>query len=227
MTKITYLIPVFNEVKTIEKAINNIKSIKYSKKEILVIDNGSTDGSQNIIKKIKGIKKILRKKNLGIGKTHIDAFNKATGKYLFRYDSDLEYDHLKSIYILKYAEKNNLDMVFASRLKKSDNLIKKIIERPAYMATCLCTFFINSLYKKKFNDIIGTKLFKIKTIKKIPITCFNNGFDFQHTSRIVKRRFRIGEVFIKYKPRKEGEKKIKFYHMVNAIYEIFKVKFFN
>ena len=227
MEKITYLIPVFNEYKTVGKAINNIKKINYPKKEILVIDNGSTDGSQNIIKKIRGIKKILRKKNLGEGKTHQEAFKKATGKYLFRYDSDLEYDHLRSIHMLKFAEKNNLDVIFASRLKKKQNIIKVLIKRPAYIATYICTFLINKFYNKKFNDIIGTKLYKVKVIKKIPITSFHQGFDFSHTSKILKMKLKIGEIFIKYKPRKEGKAKIKFYHMFNAIYEIFKVKFFN
>lgn len=227
MKKITYLIPVYNEFKTIKKAIDNIKKIKYSKKEIIVIDNGSTDGSQNIIKKINGIKKILRKKNLGEGKTHEVAFKKATGKYLFRYDSDLEYDHNKSIYMLKFAEKNNLDVIFASRLKNNQNIIKNLIKRPAYIATYICTFLINKFYNKKFNDIIGTKLYKINAVKKIPITTFNQGFDFNYTSKILKMNLKIGEIFIKYTPRKEGKSKIRFYHMFNAIYEIFKVKFFN
>ena len=58
MSKITYLITVYNEIKTVKKSIEDILNIKYKKKEIIIIDNGSTDGSQNIIKKYTKIKKL-------------------------------------------------------------------------------------------------------------------------------------------------------------------------
>jgi glycosyltransferase involved in cell wall biosynthesis len=226
MEKITYLIPVYNECKTIEKAIKNIKNIDYPKKEIIVIDNGSTDGSQKIIKKINGIKKILRKKNLGVARTIQECLQKSTGDYIFIYDSDLEYDHLRSIYMLRYAKKRKLDLVMGSRMKKNYSMIKKIIERPANIATFLCTFMINKFYNKKFIDTIGAKLYKVNTIKKVPIDCFNAGFEFNFTSKILKMKFNVGEVFINYKPRKEGIKKIKFYHLANAIFQIIKIRFF-
>ena len=62
MKKITYIITVYNEVKTEEKAIEGIIQLKFRNKEIIVIDNGSNDGSQEIINKFSNIKKILRKK---------------------------------------------------------------------------------------------------------------------------------------------------------------------
>jgi glycosyltransferase involved in cell wall biosynthesis len=223
--KITYLIPVFNEVKTISKAINNIKKINYPKKEILVIDNGSTDGSRNIIKKIKGIKKILRKKNLGIAETNKYAFKKAKGEYIFRYDADLEYDYKKSINILKFAERKKLDVVFLSRLKKNDKIFLKVISRPRFIATFVITFFINLFYDKKFTDVIGTKLYRTKIIKKVPIDTHAKGFEFAFISRILKMKLRVDEKFINYRPRKYGESALKFYDLLNALYQIFKIKF--
>jgi hypothetical protein len=86
---------------------------------------------------------------------------------------------------------------------------------------------INIFYKKNFTDIIGAKLYKKSSILKIPINSYHYGFDFEFLSRACKKKLEINEVPIKYKPRKKfSEKKIKFYHMVNALYEIFKVKFF-
>ena len=86
---------------------------------------------------------------------------------------------------------------------------------------------INKFYNRKFTDIIGAKLYKIKSIKKIPINSYHMGFDFEFISRICKNNYKIGEVYIKYKPREiSKDKKIKFYHMFIAFYEIFKVKFF-
>jgi glycosyltransferase involved in cell wall biosynthesis len=225
MKKITYLIPCYNEVDTIDKAIMNIKNISYPRKEIIVIDNGSNDGSQEIIKKIKGIKKILRKKNLGIGMTIQEGFKISKGAFFFIYDSDLEYDHLRSIYMMRYAERNKLDVVFGSRFKKNDSMIIKIIKRPYFFGTVICTYLINKFYNKNFTDIIGAKLFRIAVIRKVAVDNFHAGYDFNFTSKILKMKLNVGEVFIKYKPREKGEKKIKYYHLFNAIYQIFKVKF--
>jgi glycosyltransferase involved in cell wall biosynthesis len=225
MTKITYLIPVFNEVKTISEAINNIKKINYPKKEILVIDNGSTDGSKNIIKKIKGIKKILRKENLGIAETIRYAFKEAKGKYIFRYDADLEYDYKKSINILKFAERKKLDVVFLSRLKKNNKNFLKVITRPRFIATLIITFLINLIYGKKFTDVIGTKLYRTKIIKKVPIDTVTMGFEFAFISRILKMKLKVDEKFINYTPRKYGESVLKFYDLFNALYQILRIKF--
>jgi hypothetical protein len=85
---------------------------------------------------------------------------------------------------------------------------------------------INKFYNKQFIDTIGAKLYKVSTIKKVPIDCFNAGFEFNFTSKILKMKFNVGEVFINYKPRKEGIKKIKFYHLANAIFQIIKIRFF-
>jgi glycosyltransferase involved in cell wall biosynthesis len=227
MLKITYLITVFNEVKTINESIERIIDIKYKKKEIIIIDNGSTDGSQNIIKKYLKVKKIIRKKNMGYGKTVEEGIKNSTGEYIYIHNSDLEYDEKKSISMMNFAIRKNLDVVLGSRLKNKKNKIKLLIEKPSYLATIICTFLINKFYNKKFTDIIGAKLYKVKTIQEIPIDSFHMGFDFQFMSRICKRNLKIGELNIKYKPRKIlRDKKIKFYHILIALYQIFKVKFF-
>jgi hypothetical protein len=163
---------------------------------------------------------------MGMGKTIQECIKKSTGDYIFIYDSDLEYDHYRSIYMARYAKKRKLDVVMGSRMKRKYSMIKKAIERTANIATFICNFLINKFYNKKFTDIIGAKLYRVKSIKKIPIDCFNEGFEFNFTSKILKMKLNVAEIFINYEPRKEGVKKIKFYHMVNAIYQIIKIKFF-
>jgi glycosyltransferase involved in cell wall biosynthesis len=233
MLKITYLITVYNEIKTVKKAIQDIIDIKYPNKEIIIIDNASTDGSQLIIKNFKNkrnkIKKILRKKNLGFGRSINEGVNNAKGDYIYIQYSDLEYDHKRSIYMMNYAAKNNLDVVLGSRLKKkTESIVRTIINKPSYLATIFSTLLINIFYGQKFTDIIGAKLYKKESIKKINSTSFYEGYDFELISRICKKKLKIGEVSIKYTPRKNSsEKKIKFYHIFNAIYQIFKVKVFN
>ena len=227
MIKLTYVVLVWNEVKTIKKAIEDVQKIKYPNKEIIVIDNNSTDGTKNILKKIKNIKKIYRKKNLGAGKSCVTGIKKAKGEYIFIQFSDLEYDHNRSIDMLNYAMKNNLDIVLGSRLKNKKSIYKMIIRKPSYLATIITTFLINILYKKKFTDIIGAKLYKTQSVKKIPVNSFHTGFDFEFISRACVRKLKIGEISVKYKQRKNSSnKKIKFYNIFNAFYEIFKVKIF-
>ena len=156
-----------------------------------------------------------------------EGFKISKGAFFFIYDSDLEYDHLRSIYMMKYAERNKLDVVFGSRFKKNDSMIIKIIKRPYFFGTVICTYLINKFYNKNFTDIIGAKLFRIAVIRKVAVDNFHAGYDFNFTSKILKMKLNVGEVFIKYKPREKGEKKIKYYHLFNAIYQIFKVKFLN
>jgi glycosyltransferase involved in cell wall biosynthesis len=234
MIKITYIITVYNEVKTVEKAVQDILDLKYPNKEIIIIDNGSKDGSQKLIKKIsdrekkKKIIKIFRKYNQGFGKSVTEGIKKATGDYIYIQYSDLEYDHKRSIYMLKFALKNNLDVVLGSRLKNNqDSIFKIIANKPAYLATLICTFLINIFYRHNFTDIIGGKFYKTQSIRNIKTDSYHMGFDFEFMSRICKEKLKIGEVSIKYTPRKNSsEKKIKFYHMLIALYEIFKVKIF-
>ena len=227
MKKLTFVVLVWNEVKTIKKAIDDVKKIKYSNKEIIVIDNASTDGTKEILKKIRNIKIIYRKKNLGAGQSTLTGIQKAKGEYVFIQFSDLEYDHFRSIYMMNYAIKNNLDIVFGSRLKNKKSLLNLVYKKPAYLATILTTFLINVFYNKKFTDIIGAKLYKKKSIKRVPTNSFHSGFDFEFISRACKRNLKIGEVSINYTPRLNSkDKKIKFYNMFGALYQIFKVKIF-
>ena len=129
--------------------------------------------------------------------------------------------------MMNYAIKNNFDIVFGSRLKNKKSIMKLVYEKPSYLATILTTFLINIFYKKKFTDIIGAKLYKKDSVKNIPSNSFHTGFDFEFISRACKRNLKIGEISIKYKPRiNSKDKKIKFYHIFNALYEIFKVKIF-
>ena len=227
MTKLTFIVLVWNEVKTIRQAIEDVQNLKYPDKEIIVIDNNSTDGTVEVLRKIKKIKIIYRKKNLGAGQSTITGIKKAKGEYIYIQFSDLEYDHKRSIDMLNCAIKNDLDIVLGSRLKNKKSIYNLIIKKPAYLATILTTFLINIFYNKKFTDIIGAKLYKTETVRKIPFNSFHTGFDFEFISRACKRNLKIGEISIKYKARANWrEKKIKFYNIFNALYEIFKVKFF-
>ena len=228
---ITFLIPIYNEVKTVRQAIEETLEINIQNKEIIIIDNNSTDGSKNIIEEYrnnKDVKIINQIKNLGFGNSIQDGFNNSSNEFIYIQYGDLEYDINKCIEMLTLIKKKNLDVVFASRLKNIETfreMFKELLKKPSYLATLLCTFMINLFYGKKLTDIIGTKLYRRKTIQPIIPKISGQGFDFELVSLICKNQLNIEEVFIDYTPRKNSsEKKIKFYHLFNAIYAILKIK---
>ena len=233
MNYLTFIIPVFNEVKTLEKAINEVLAIKDIKKEIIIIDNNSDDGSKEIINKYllnNQVKSIMKNKNLGYGDSIKKGIEQAKGDLIYIQYADLEYD-IESLYeMIENLTKNNFDFVFGERYTKLNNynFLKELIHRPSYLGTFITTNLINIFYNKNFKDIIGSKLYKKEKIKKIQIKSNGQGFDFELVSKICKQNYNVGKTFVKYRPRENSkEKKIKFYHMFVAIYEIFRVKLFD
>ena len=229
---ITFLIPIYNEVKTVRKAIEETIKLEVPFKEIIIIDNNSSDGSKNIINEYKDIENIhiiYQKKNLGFGNSIQDGFIKSSHEFIYIQYGDLEYDINTSIEMLKKIKDKNLDVIFASRLKNintTKDVIKELFKKPSYLATLFCTFLVNWLYGKKFTDIIGTKLYRKKAIQPIIPKTSGQGFDFELVSLICKKNLNVEEVNIDYTPRENSsDKKIKFYHIFNAIYGILKIKF--
>tara|TARA_B110000971_G_scaffold210662_1_gene238106 strand:+ start:184 stop:885 length:702 start_codon:yes stop_codon:yes gene_type:complete len=229
---ITFLIPIYNEVKTVRKAIEETIKLEVPFKEIIIIDNNSSDGSKNIINEYKDIENIhiiYQKKNLGFGNSIQDGFIKSSHEFIYIQYGDLEYDINTSIEMLKKIKDKNLDVIFASRLKNintTKDVIKELFKKPSYLATLFCTFLVNWFYGKKFTDIIGTKLYRKKAIQPIIPKTSGQGFDFELVSLICKKNLNVEEVNIDYTPRENSsDKKIKFYHIFNAIYGILKIKF--
>jgi len=233
--KVSFIIPVYNEVKTVKRAIQDILDLEIKNKEIIIIDNGSTDGSVDIIKSYESYEDIfifLKKSNTGYGSSIKKAFEMSSGKYAYIQYADLEYDQKSCFEMYDEAEKKNLDVIFGSRFKHNIKINLEMVSiikaKPSYLATFVCTFLINFFYKKDFKDIIGGKFYNLNSIRKININSNGQGFDFELVSKLCKFKFKIGEVFVNYIPRKNSsEKKIKFYHMFVALYQIFRVKLFN
>lgn len=230
--KLTVIIPVYNEKKTIQKAIEEAKNL-HIEKEIIVVDNSSTDGTKEILKNLKddSIKIIFQPQNHGYGQSVITGASLAKGEFIYTHQSDLEYD-IECVYrMLDISEKKNLDYVLGSRLYKktsSASIFSLVKKRPYYLGTIISTFLINLLYRSNFTDIIGTRLYRASSFRKVNIKSRGNHFDFEVASKFCKVGFKIEEVPVSYKPRgkKEG-KKVKPIVIIPAIIAIFKVKFFD
>ncbi len=227
---VTIIIQVFNEKTTIIQSIEEVKLLKINK-EIIVIDNHSTDGTREILKNLKddSIQIIFHPRNLGVGGTVQTAIKAAKGDYLHFFHADLEYKAEDVQLMLQKAEKENLDAVFGSRLSQKKHLSKitLIKERPFVLGTFIATSLINRWYKKNLTDIIATKLMKVEALKEINCEFTNQGSEFEIASKLCKSGYKIGEVPVSYNPRSHREgKKIKATDMIPALYALIKVRFF-
>ena len=230
--KLTILIGCFNEKLTIHKVIEQAKEINLDK-EIIVIDNCSTDGTREILESLKNdkaLKIILHSKNMGVGYSAIEGINLAQGDFIYGLGADLEYK-MEDVYkMIEKIESENLDAVFGSRLieRKSISRYQLIKERPYWLGTIIATFLINILFHRSFTDIIGTNLVKTNILRALNCKFSNQAFAFELVSKLCKKRYKIGEVPIWYKSRthKDG-KTIMALDIIPALFAIFKVKFFN
>ena len=221
--KISVIIPVFNEVNYIKKVIDNV----YAKKkefdlEIIVSDDGSTDGTLDLIKNNNKIDKFITKKNEGKGSAIINALKYVTGDLVLIQDADFEYSPDDYKLLIDPFIKDNADVVYGSRFQGSSK--KRIIYYKNRLANFFLTHLSNLFTNLNFSDVeCGFKVFKTEVLKKINLQEKSFGFEIETTMKISKLNLRIFEVGVSYLGRtKEEGKKIGFKDGIQAIYLIFK-----
>lgn len=228
MPKLTVIVTCFNERPTIARAVEEAKNLAIDK-EIIIVDNGSTDGSREILMSLNdgSLKIVFQPKNLGFGQSVKTGAAMAGGEFIYIQYADLEYDIECAYRMLTLAEEKGLDAVFGSRLYNNKKDIFSLIrERPYYLGTLITTFMINLFYGKKFTDIIGTRLYRTSSFRKLNIESNGMAFDFEVVGKVCKSGFRVEEVPVLYKPRSVWEgKKITPAHIIPAIFVILKNKF--
>ena len=203
--KLSIIIPVYNEDGTVNKIIEKVKKLKLSiKKEIIVIDDGSTDRSFEIIKNTSGIKIIRHKKNKGKGATIRTALKYLTGDIIIIQDADLELNPEEIINVINPIIKGKAKVVYGSR---NIHKIKEGRQLRFYIGGLLVTWVTNLLYKTKLTDEpCGYKAFKTEIIRELEIN--SDGFEWEPeiTAKIAKKGIKIYEVPVSYVPRREGKK---------------------
>ena len=231
MTVLTVIIPVYNETNTIVEIIDQILKIKI-KKQIIVVDDCSTDGSkEKIIKYRRKISKIIfHKKNLGKGAAIQTARKYIKGKLVIIQDADLEYNPKDYKKLIKpILEKKSL-VVYGSRvLGKNRYKTNDFTSLIRVFFNHILTIISNFLNKQRLTDAHTCyKVFDSKLFKKIKLK--ENGFAFcpEVTTKISKLKIGITEIPISYKGRtfKQG-KKISYIDGALAIFALIKYKFFD
>jgi glycosyltransferase involved in cell wall biosynthesis len=225
--KLSVVVPVYNENKTVIKIVNKILKIK-NVLEIIIVDDGSQDGTRSTLRKISINKKVrvfTQKKNLGKGAAIRLGLKNIKGNYVIVQDADLEYDPQDYQKLIKPVLDGKAEVVYGSRFLGE--------HRNMFFWHMLCnkllTLLTNILFDTTLSDMETCyKLMPAKLFEKIKIK--SNGFDFEPeiTAKILKRGIRIYEVPISYAGREYDEgKKIRFHDAIIALLMIIKYRFIN
>ena len=204
---LTVIVPVYNEEKTIAKILDKIEAVSLPgwKKEIIIVNDGSTDQTGAILKKLESRYLILRHpKNLGKGAAIKTALAKTNGEYVLIQDADLEYDPADWPKILKALDEKTAAVYGSRNLGGAGRGYFHY-----YFGGRFLTLLTNFLFKSNLTDVnAGYKLFWTNILKSMDLK--SRGFEFceEVTCKILKNDGVIKEVSVSYSPRtfKEGKK---------------------
>ena len=188
--KLSIIIPCFNELSTIEEIISNVKNEKNYSKEIIVIDDGSTDGTRDILKnkfldKVDHI--IYNDKNHGKGYSIRKGIKLASGDILIIQDADLEYDPSDYSKLVEPIKNGYADVVYGSRFVGTDQ--KRVLNYWHSLGNYWLTLLSNMLTNINLTDMeVCYKAFKSEHIKKIELKENRFGFEPEITAKIAKKK---------------------------------------
>lgn len=230
MNKVSILIPVYNEIQSLEQLLQRVEEAPFSglEKEIILVDDFSTDGTRDILKNLENKYKVLyHDVNQGKGAALRTGFSAVTGDIAVIQDADLEYDPKDYDGVLNLILNGEADVAYGSRfmdLTQSETVVKV-----NFFANKMLTLMTNILFGAKLTDMETCyKAFKTEFIKDITIK--SNRFDFEPeiTAKVLKRKARLKEAPISYHGRTfEEGKKITMKDGIHAVIALIKFRFFD
>ncbi len=227
---LTVVMPVYNEKRTISEIINKVLKLGILK-ELIIVDDGSTDGTREFLREAQfsgKVKKVFLEKNLGKGGALRAGFKEASGEIIAVQDADLEYDPGELAELTSPIKKGAADVVYGSRL--SGGRPQRVYMFWHKLGNTLITFTANILYNSTFTDIETCyKAFRKDVIKGLDIKSRGFSVEPEITAKIMKKKkLRVYEIPISYYGRTYEEgKKISWRHGFSAIATLFRYRFFN
>jgi glycosyltransferase involved in cell wall biosynthesis len=226
---LSVIVPVYNEKNTVLELLDKVRAVQLPpglKKEIIVVNDGSSDGTKEILERImpsSGIKIFHSPKNQGKTDAVNFGMQRSTGDILIVQDADLEYSPEYYSYLVQPILNKESQIVYGSRFMgkiKGMTFINR-------SANCISNLTINLLFGAKMTDFHTCyKMFTRDTLKNINITSQNFSFDTEITAKFLKNGFTILEMPIEYTARSKKEgKKINWGTALEAYGVLFKVKF--
>ena len=227
---LSIVIPVYNEAKTIRDVLEHVKNsdIGNIKKEIILVDDFSTDGSRDVLKKMEEEYKIVfHEKNKGKGAAIKSGFAHATGDFVIIQDSDLELDPNDYHLLLQPLLENSCDVVFGNRFSKENRNKLRYVSN--FWGARLLSWVSNILTGLRLSDVyVGYKVFKRNVVQDILPRLKSDRFaiEAELTARV--KKFKVCEVSISYFPRTfEEGKKIRWTDGVKGLWAILRFNLFD
>lgn len=230
--KVSVVIPAYNEDRTIEAVILRVQAVDLGsvEKEIVVVDDGSTDGTADVLKGLVGIRYVVHGLNAGKGAAIATGLKAATGDVFIIQDADLEYDPEDYPVVIKPILDKQCDVVIGSRFLRERPVFFGRRRSPYlshYLGNMFIVFLTNLLYGKRFTDYEGC--YKAFTWEALALTSVSaKGFEFDNEliCKLLRKGVRVEEVPIRYSPRTYANgKKITWRHGLIILWTIIKWRF--
>ena len=229
--KLSIVIPIYNEVEHIEEILRQIKAVDIGlEKELILVDDCSTDGTREILNKLQdsednSVKIFYHEVNRGKGATLRTGFQHVTGDITLIQDADLEYDPQDYPKLLQPILENEANVVYGSRFMegRQHGLLR------SYIANRFLTSLSNIVNGTKITDMETCyKVIKTDILKDIKLRSDRFGFEPEITAKLAKRKCKIVDVPISYRGRDYHEgKTVSWKDGVAAIFHIIRFRFFS
>jgi len=222
--KLSVIICCYNERPTILEVIKATQAVNLGpawEREIIVVDNYSTDGTRELLQTIKDpeIRVIFHERNMGKGMSIRTGIAHMTGDYMLIQDADLEYDPQEHVAFTQYALQCRAAAVFGSRVL-GGQIITKYWR--TYLGNRFLTWLTNVMFGGKLTDVAtATKMVRADVVQALNLTTTDFNLDFELPNKILLSGHQIEEIPISYRPRTYEEgKKIGGWDAVRAIITI-------
>jgi glycosyltransferase involved in cell wall biosynthesis len=228
--KLSIVIPVYNEKDTLGEIFRLVQATPYDK-EIIAVDDASTDGSALILSQLANeydnVKVFYHEANQGKGAALRTGFAQVTGDVVIIQDADLEYRPVDYPALLEPIDSGEADVVYGSRLIGARP--HRVLYFWHFMGNRAVTTLSNMFTNLNLSDMeTGYKVFKAEVVKDLRIRSNRFGVEPELTAKIAKKRWRVYEVPISYHGRDYAHgKKITWRDGVAAIFHIIRFRLFD